>query len=120
MFKMSEFIFGLSGHMVKVSEIACISITTNHEETDETYFGVHVMLKNGHTVPIDMYLPSVNVANELVKEMAHAMRYSDTWLYALHNHRDKETENVIDESEEEVVTEEFVENEEDSDEFTTF
>lgn len=117
---MSEFIFGLLGHVVKVSEIACISITTNHEEADETYFGVHVLLKNGHTVPMDMFLPSVNVANELVKEMVQAMRYSDNWLYALHNHRDTDSENITDESKKEVVTEEFVENEEDSDEFTTF
>lgn len=118
---MSEFIFGLLGHMVKVSEIACVSITTNQEETDETYFGVQVLLKNGHAIPIDMFLPSVGAANELVKELVHAMRFSDAWLYALHNHREKETGRFVEEAEEEIVPEEeFVENEEDSDEFTTF
>lgn len=122
---MSEFIFGLTGNIVKVSEIVAISITSNQDETEDSY-GVQVLLQNGHVVPIDVYLPSIGVARALIEEMVHAMRFSDTWLYALHNHRTQETpvEHEIEpdsESIEEIVEEEFEEEIEDGDdEFTTF
>lgn len=121
---MSEFIFGLTGNIIKVSEIVAISITSNKEETEDSY-SVQVLLQNGHVVPIDVYLPSIGVARALIEEMVHAMRFSDTWLYALHNHRPQETtaENEVEpdsESIEEIVEEEFKEEEDGDDEFTTF
>ena len=120
---MSEFIFGLTGNIIKVSEIVAISITSNKEETEDSY-SVQVLLQNGHVVPIDVYLPSIGVARALIDEMVHAMRFSDTWLYALHNHRPQETpaeneDESYSESIEEIVEEEFKEEDGD-DEFTTF
>lgn len=118
---MSEFIVGLSGHMIRVSEIVTISITSNQEEVDDLYYNVQVLLKNGHVIPVDVYLPSVKAANDLLKEIVHAMRFSDVWLYTLHNHRNESAPEEI-QTDDEIVTQEetIVENEEDGDEFTTF
>lgn len=118
---MSEFIFGLTGNIVKVSEIVAIQITSNQDGVDD-YFGVQVILSNGHTIPIDVYLPSIAIAQDLIKELVHAMRFSDSWLYALHNHRTKETpvESEEDTFTEPDVPEETNFNEEDDDEFVTF